>query len=493
MPARSSDHTVGLSMMDAAGNSSTDSWTFHVQSVTDATFSAKVPAPGSSVTVEPRALSVTASSVSNLLASSAKLFVDGVPVTTAATPASGPSIVVSGATSVLAPGTHTVRVEVTDAVGHTTSNTWSFTATAVPTCTACHTGYPTGHKFPAPSDACGSGCHDKHTPAPGPANLSGCGGIPCHEGAVHGAEKLTGYACTDCHTPAWPAVPVHTGTQLTSAHVTSTTGCEGCHSTSLTTEHTKSLGTIPLQVQPEVYAGEPALYTSKANMLAGTLSNRAQKAGVTPLQGAITAQCTVCHAQYAVGEETINANYLNPELFQPGSWATANGATTRVVVGTTAAPVTVLPGYPGITYTTATGGSAGSLIMAYKNHPLKIGGEDFLGAGASANFASAAAAGAGMHVSEIGSSVCQSCHNAPELVVVGGYAIQSFPHYTPGYYKFMAAQDQSLFDTPATLAEFANGRQAFFNSGFGTGRAGRPAVMNDGYCLKCHSSISTAY
>ena len=111
---------------------------------------------------------------------------------------------------------------------------------------------------------------------------------------------------------------------------------------------------------------------------------------------------------------------------------------------------------------------------------------DFKGAGATASFTSGS-----IHVSETGSSVCQSCHNAPVGTLPasqdGNYTIQSFPHYTPGYYKFMAAQDQSAFSTPVTLAEFNGGYKAFYSNG------GKPAVMNDGYCTKCHSTVGSAY
>jgi hypothetical protein len=285
-----------------------------------------------------------------------------------------------------------------------------------------------------------------------------------------------------------------------------TTGCTSCHavhgaytfkSADLTVDAkilkyqgVKNLGTIPLVVQPEVYKGNPALYTSKANMIAGSLSASATAAGVTPLQAAITAQCSICHASYAVGEEEVNANYLNAELFQPGSWATANGATTPIIVGTTAAPVSVLPGVPGITYTVA-GGAQGSLIMKYRNHPLKGGGQPFKGAGAGALFTSS-----NIVVSNTSSSACQSCHNAPaDVAPVGGYVVQSFPHYTPGYYKFMAAQTQGLFDTPATNAEVMLGRRGFYSTYIPAtfARPGRPAVMNDGYCTKCHNTVGTDY
>jgi cytochrome c553 len=289
-----------------------------------------------------------------------------------------------------------------------------------------------------------------------------------------------------------------------------TTGCTGCHAvhgantfqsatdpsvadTILKYQGVKNLGTIALKIQPEVYGSngatdQPAgsLYTSLANAKAGVLSAAAIAAGVTPKAAAITAQCSICHASYAVGEETINANYLNAELFQPGTWVTANGSTAKIWVGTAANPVSVLPGTAGLTYTggtpSAMTGAAGSLILAYKNHPMNSGTANFKGAGASAFFTSN-----GVKISSAGSSVCQSCHNAPENVTDGAYVIQSFPHYTPGYYKFMEAKDQTKFDTPSTNAQVMAGRQAFYSNG------GKPAIMNDGYCTKCHGQVGIDY
>ena len=211
-------------------------------------------------------------------------------------------------------------------------------------------------------------------------------------------------------------------------------------------------------------------------------------------RAAVTAQCTICHASYAVGEAEVNANYLNAELFQPASWATANGATTKIWVGNAANPVSVLPGVPGLTYTggtpSAMTGSPGSLIMKYKNHPMKAGGQAFKGAGASADFTYG-----NIVVSNTGSSACQSCHTAPAELIQGGYYVQSFPHYTPGYYKFMGAQNQAAFDTPATAAEYMEGREEFYNTRTTAGvpRPGKPAIMNDGYCTKCHTTVGVDY
>jgi len=284
-----------------------------------------------------------------------------------------------------------------------------------------------------------------------------------------------------------------------------TTGCTSCHAVHgantfkgagvepliLKASGVKKLGNIPLVVQPEVYSNSP-LYANQADMLAGTVKAAALADGVTAKAAAITAQCSICHASYSGSSNaTINPNFTNPTLFQPASWASANGS---VATFTVAAPTTTLPGIPGIAYTNAT--TAGSLVMAYKNHPLVKAGTVFNGAGASAGVKGL------VPVSATNSYTCTSCHNAdqindtsqPDYMGFGkGYLISSFPHYTPGYYKFMKAQDQTLFDTPATLQELNMGREGFFNSGFGTARPGKPAIMNDGYCTKCHDTVGTAY
>jgi len=282
-----------------------------------------------------------------------------------------------------------------------------------------------------------------------------------------------------------------------------TTGCTSCHAVHgaytfqgldtaklvLKYQGVKKLGNIPLVVQPEVYANSP-LYANQADMIAGTVQAAALANGVTAKEAAISAQCSICHANYSpASNQVINPTYTNPNLFQPAGWATANSSVATFAAE--ANGITSLPGIPGIVYT---GGVAKSLIMAYKNHPMKAAGATFTGAGASAGVKGL------IPVSGTNSYTCLSCHNADAIVddtngaAFGGeYLISSFPHYTPGYYKFMKAQDQTQFDTPSTLAELNLGRHGFFNSGFGTARPGKPAIMNDGYCTKCHTTVGTAY
>jgi hypothetical protein len=246
----------------------------------------------------------------------------------------------------------------------------------------------------------------------------------------------------------------------------------------------KNLGTIPLVVEPEVYSNSP-LYANYNDMINGNVKPAALAAGATALTAAVTAQCSICHVNYSpASNQVINPGWTNPNLFQGGSWGSANGSTAGIFVGTTADPVAALPGYPGPTYTNrAFTGTPSSWIMAFKDHPLKTPDALFAGAGATG----AAKLGP---VSSKQSLTCQSCHDAPSILVAG-YWVSSFPHYTPGYYKFSTALDQAAYDTPSTIAQVMLGRRGFYNS-FGT-RPGKPAVMNDGYCTKCHDTVGTMY
>ena len=145
----------------------------------------------------------------------------------------------------------------------------------------------------------------------------------------------------------------------------------------------------------------------------------------------------------------INNDLTNVQLFQSGSWASANGS--------------VAPWVPGV----SAGTWSNTFSMKYKNHPMKNADAIFTSPGATLNATDGS-------VSITDSYNCQSCHNAPSdlLDADGGmYFVQMFPHYTPGYYKFMTAQDQSAFATPDQLVEVNAGRIGFFeaaatNNGF---------------------------
>ena len=221
----------------------------------------------------------------------------------------------------------------------------------------------------------------------------------------------------------------------------------------------KASSTFQLQVQPEVYNNSP-LWASKQDMIDGVLKPAAIADGVTLGDAAVTAHCSICHANYSPDNNTmINNDLTNVQLFQTAAWASANGS--------------VAPWVPGV----SAGTWSNTFSMKYKNHPMKNADAIFSSPGATGNATDGS-------VSITDSYNCQSCHNAPSDQLDGMYFVQMFPHYTPGYYKFMAAQDQSAFDTPATVAEVNLGRIPFFETGIKG-----PAVMNDGYCVKCHTTV----
>jgi hypothetical protein len=278
-----------------------------------------------------------------------------------------------------------------------------------------------------------------------------------------------------------------------------TTGCTSCHSVHgaqtfqgaaamdiLKWKGVKAVGAANLVVQPEVYNSAKGLYSSQANMIAGTLNAAPAAAGVSVLQAAATAQCTICHASYAYDDKAVNTTYTNMELFQPGSWASANGSiATFTVAQWQATPA------PGIIYT-GSPLAAATLVMSYKNHPMKAADAVFAPAdGGASNLAATAGA-----VANAATWTCQSCHNSPSVsggdaLVDGRFYISQYPHITPGYYKFMKAQNQAAFDTPSTQPQLMMGPKAYFASV--AGGVGKPAIMNDGYCTKCHDTVGSAY
>jgi len=302
------DHTVELTMTDAAGNISTKSWTFHIQTVSDATFTGQTPAPGSTIQMQPESAFVVAHSTTNLVSGSVHLSVDGHAVSPAVTQPDSKTLNISGVMPVLSTGSHEVEVSVTDAVAHTTTSSWTFTIASVPGCTECHVGYPTGHLIPTLTGsvtppACGGGCHigSGHYQGPSPADVTGCSPSTCHLGdATHGDEALAGYACSDCHSPAWPGVPRHTDSQVSTSHTSSTTGCDECHSTSLITEHAKypnpALSSLCMRCH-----GDTASQTVKDAVTAGSTdcaachgsaaNHFAAHTGVLPAGGG----CDECH------------------------------------------------------------------------------------------------------------------------------------------------------------------------------------------------------
>ncbi len=107
-------------------------------------------------------------------------------------------------------------------------------------------------------------------------------------------------------------------------------------------------------------------------------------------------------------------------------------------------------GYDGVGYS----------YVDVKHHPMKAADVIFLAQGASTT----------TQVAWVDANYCRSCHDAGYINQPAGTITQSFPHYTPGYAKFL-----QVFTDAAS------------NTGSGTiGAPGADTGSDDGACIKCH-------
>jgi hypothetical protein len=235
-----------------------------------------------------------------------------------------------------------------------------------------------------------------------------------------------------------------------------------------------------------VDTGNVPLLASKADALAGTN----HRIGVDEADAQVTAFCSFCHENYGwASEQTINpqnvgatpatvaaqralafdAKVVGKGLFQ-GPWIYKSGGTIYAVRDSSTATA-FAPGLDG--------------QVPVKNHPMKNAEVSFVAAGD--NFAGQAAFK--------DSNTCRDCHDAGVEEYVG-VMVQSFPHFTPGYFKFLKAADKlggtmanidpDIALTPTVAAGDAAGLAAI------QGVLDDPLVIEeaqctaDGACLKCH-------
>ncbi len=195
------------------------------------------------------------------------------------------------------------------------------------------------------------------------------------------------------------------------------------------------------------------------NVRPGTDANDAQSAVF----------CTFCHVNYGYASEAT----VNPDgdrsLFQ-GPWYALAG-TVPNVAGTAG------------TWTTMNG--AGGYGAPFKNHPVKSVYGTFTAAGKSATVPA--------QVAFAGSETCVSCHDAGPRTRTCGVVIQSYPHFTPGYFHFV--KSASHVGAAMTNAPRSAGRrrlqrhrrdrrcQAWLDDPLNYEEA---VTVQDGQCLKCH-------
>jgi hypothetical protein len=183
----------------------------------------------------------------------------------------------------------------------------------------------------------------------------------------------------------------------------------------------------------------------------------------------VSAFCTFCHQNYGYASEAT----VNPDgdrsLFQ-GPWYALAGTVANV-------------SGPAGTWQTMNG--ANGDLAPFKNHPMKD---------ASALPFAAAGKGAAVpaQVAFTNSDTCRTCHDAG-LKNSTGVIVQSWPHFTPGYFHFTkSAAHQGAAMTyappiPNVLSPLDTAGiaavQAWLNDPVNYEEA---LTVADGQCLKCH-------
>lgn len=204
------------------------------------------------------------------------------------------------------------------------------------------------------------------------------------------------------------------------------------------------------------------LFPSYNDMLAGT--------NVRPGTDAYDAQsgafCTYCHQNYGYASEaTVNPEGTDRSLFQ-GPWYVDG-----TVVGAPA-------GWVGM-------GSVPGQNAPFKNHPVKSIDGTFTAAGKANTVPTA--------VAYVGAETCVSCHDAGQSSGDLGVLIQSYPHFTPGYFHFVKSASHAG-GTMTNVPPIPEYLTATDTAGLGVVQAWLDDPINyeeavtvqDGQCLKCH-------
>jgi len=232
-----------------------------------------------------------------------------------------------------------------------------------------------------------------------------------------------------------------------------------------------------------VDANNVPLFASKSDAILGTNV----RIGVDVADAQVSAFCTFCHENYSYGSEQL----VNPQNVNVTG---ATVATQRALAfdakvvgkGLFQGPWVYKSPADGVLYS-ARGTSPTGLDgqLAVKNHPMKKAEASFVAGGD--NFAGQAAFA--------DADTCRSCHDAG-VEEFTGVMVQSWPHFTPGYFKFLKTADHlggTMTNIDADLSA-----EATVAAGDSAGLAAIQAVLDDpmvieeaqatadGACLKCH-------
>jgi hypothetical protein len=279
------------------------------------------------------------------------------------------------------------------------------------------------------------------------------GGNTGSQGTPHKDYKLGTVKCAVCH--AVHKAPSAGGTAQLLLRTSVGNSCTYCH-----IDNNLSIG--------HVYNGDSTAYTPSNNAFAHN--------GVGVLGQTVTSKCVDCHAVH--GANTMDATSISDKILRTSA-TTASGTLTFQTEASSAllatnernAQVTVFctichpyyqPSHNGTINVGLNHASGDVQNGPFQSHIMTTATAAFNAGGATYN----------NRVAWVDSSFCRSCHDAGSVNVVGtpGDILNSFPHYTPDYTRFLISRETSsggAFNTTYTVT-YPNTQQ------------------NDGVCLKCH-------
>ncbi|PKM81305.1 MAG: hypothetical protein CVU89_09835 [Firmicutes bacterium HGW-Firmicutes-14] len=246
-------HNVYISVKDSLGNLTEHAWSFTISAPPQ--ISSLTPADGATVSGKKPVISAVVTDNTAIDETSINMTLDGNTVPASYDPVTG-TVSFVPQNDLANETTHSVVLNIQDTAGNPARAEWSFrvvTYDEMPfsaddnTCQACHL------RSTHPMNNCAK-CHGINVSADNPTYpLDDC--YNCHFGtsAYPSAYHANGLpylatpdhpvqatdSCVTCHTKNWSTgIPYyHTVTNTAERHLTTSEGCENCHSASLTREH----------------------------------------------------------------------------------------------------------------------------------------------------------------------------------------------------------------------------------------------------------------
>ncbi|PKM79544.1 MAG: hypothetical protein CVU89_17550, partial [Firmicutes bacterium HGW-Firmicutes-14] len=328
------NHDMYISAKDGSGMLSEYTWSFTVSA--PPAISSLIPVNESTITEQKPVISAVASDNSGIDETSITMTVNGIIVETSYDPATG-KVAYQPQSNLANEAIHNVVLELTDTSGNPARAEWSFkvvTYNEMPfsaddvTCQKCHlrTTHPMGNCAGChgtnlnfanpvyPLDDCYK-CHFGDTVYPAAYHLDG---LPYSMQPDH--PTITTDSCVECHSVNWTTVPeYHDITNTAERHLTTSTGCENCHSSSLTREHYRRIDSTGAVLTCFTCHSSPDNRVREA-ISAGNSSCQACHSTTTWHQHPVSAtgydpapsvDCSKCHATAAGGTAELAAIHAN--------------------------------------------------------------------------------------------------------------------------------------------------------------------------------------